>query len=159
MTKNKLFLTLSTVALGIAMVGIANAATIDNAVKTSPADSTRQQVYMTQDNLDAMKKAMNIKVDATQDSTDQNAAKDTGNDNNKSSDSQAPKDQPLKMGPQMMDSKTYEQMTEYHKTMPQGNQMAEVHQSMAPQAMQNMPHNGQAGGTMMKSGNGSMMGR
>lgn len=151
MTKNKLFLTLSTVALGIAMVGVANAATIDNAVKAGPADSARQQVYMTQDNLDAMKKAMNIKVDAAQDSTDQDATKDTTND------SQNQKDQNLKMGPQMMDDKAFEQMAEQHKQNLE--EMKELHKSMDQQAMQKMYQNGQAGGTMMKSGNGPMMGK
>lgn len=156
MKRNKLFITLGTVALGVAMVGIANAAPMADAQKAAPADSTRQQTYMTQENWDAMKKAMNIKVDAAQDAAD----KDANKDSKKNNDSKTQKDQSFTMGPQMMDDETFEQMNEFHKSMPQNMQMGEMQKSMTQQDMQkNMEQHSQAGGGMAKSGSGSMMGR
>lgn len=160
MIKKKVFLAITTVALSAAMVGAASAGTFDNSRQAAPAKSTQHQVYMTDQDTDAMIKAMD---------TNQHKVQDFGRKGNQdtinkkaNSDSNVNGNHTGKMGPRVMDEQTFEQLAELHgqnkekmneihqDDMPNGSQMAEPHESMSQSNMHQ-------GGEKMKAGKGGRM--
>lgn len=172
MKKNRILLSIATVALGIAMVGVANAGTINDDAKPNPAKSGQHQAYMTQENLDAMYEAMQVTTtgETSQDTenkdTNKDTAKTTATDNKQS----------VQMGPQVMNGNGFsdfqKQMTEIHQKNQERmverhqenrQQMSERHNSMPNQSMKNknfdsMPGNGPQNGAMKSPGSGMASG-
>lgn len=155
MKKNRILLTVGTVALGIAMVGVANAATIKDEIKSPPAESVQRHIYMNQENTDAMNKAMQVVI--TEDSNKDTDAK-TG------TRSLIDKNQQVKMGPRMEEDNDagnfQKQMIEVHKNNQE--RMIELHKSMPHQSMQKnsktMPVNGSQNGAKQLAGSGMTSG-
>ncbi|QNB46785.1 hypothetical protein BR63_10980 [Thermanaerosceptrum fracticalcis] len=131
MNKNRIFLTVTTVALGLSLVGIANASTMKAAFVGQPPETVQQRVYMNQNRPQDMFTPKNVDAAAglSQDTTsaDSSASSQTTqlSDTNK----------PFVMGPEMMQEGTasYQQMLEIHKN--NQKEMAEFHKNMPQHSM------------------------
>lgn len=163
MKKNKFFLALSTVALSAAMVGVASAGTFDSTRQTAPAKSVQHQVYMNQQDSDAMTKAMDSNRHKLQNSDGRKAGQDTAKEKGKHSDAGVKGSQASKTGPQLMGDKTSEQMAETHKQNQE--KMNEIYQDMSRnnkmvgqhESMSNATDDMHQAGAKMKSEKGGMM--